>query len=142
MKTYKASEELAKILLSNGFIEITSSRFPDHHSAIVANGYSPQKSKRAFGINSKDFVEFDYTMVRACHKGGSVGSDMSEEFSEDQIKSIIAFFKLPFQSRNAYKRSGSAIPSLYQDYLYMKMNPKFKKEKREILIDAFENVML
>lgn len=142
MKKYTASEELAQILKKNGFKEITSTKFPKHQDEIEANGYTSGKSKRAFSINSKDSVEFDYLEIKPRHKGRCDGPEMKTELSENELKSIIAFFNMPFQSRNAYKRNGGYIPNFYTDYLYMKENPDFKKENRQIVIDAFENIIL
>lgn len=142
MKIYKASEELAQILIKNGFTEVTSERYPDHYKRILENGYDPHKSKRAFAMNAKNFVLFDYVMIKPFHKEGCKGTEMNPEFSEDEIRSIIAFFHLPFQTRNSYKREGSDIPNLHSSYTYLKDNPDYKKGNRQIIIDAFENVKL
>lgn len=142
MEKYTASEELAKILIKNGFSEITSSKFPDHQKNIEDNGYEEGKAKRAFSINTKDLVVFEYAMIKACPKGGCIGINMSEEFTADQVRSIIAFFKMPFQSRNAYCRSGSAIPRLHEEYSYIKKNPGYKRDRRHIVVDSFESVKL
>lgn len=142
MKKYTASEELAQILLKNGFSEITSAKFPEHQKNIEENGYEPLKAKRAFSINTKDLVIFEYTMIKASPKGGCIGINMSEEFTADQIRSIIAFFNMPFQTRNAYSRQGSAIPSLHEEYSYMKQNPGYKRERRHIIMDSYESAKL
>jgi hypothetical protein len=142
MKIYKASEELAQILLKNGFKEITSTKFPDHHKQIIENGYNPYESKRAFEINSKNYVLFEYDMIKALHKEGCAGSDMKTEFSENEVKSIIAFFKLPYQTRNAFKRKGLGILTLHEKYFYITKNPEYKKRNDQIIVDAFESIIL
>jgi hypothetical protein len=44
MKNYYASEELAQILLNNGFVDITDKKSPLHFKQIKENGYDPEKS--------------------------------------------------------------------------------------------------
>ena len=142
MKTFTASEELAQILLKNGFNEVTENKYPTHHSEIIKNGYIESKSKRAFAINSKDYVIFDYDMIKACHKGGCNGLNMKIGMSLNEIKSIIAFFNLPFQTRNGLMRGGQTIPTLWKDYNYIKENPTYKHTSNKFIVSAFEKVIL
>lgn len=142
MKTFTTSEELAKILLKNGFSEITKNLFPTHHAEILKNGYSDGKSKRAFGINSKDFVVFEYDMIKAYYKGGCKGVNMKQGMSSEEITSVIAFYNLPFQTRNALQRSGVAIPTLFQTYNYIKENPDYTNSSNKFIVNAFEKVAL
>ncbi|ASE61577.1 MULTISPECIES: hypothetical protein [Chryseobacterium] len=93
MKNYYASEELAQILLNNGFVDITDKKFPLHFKQIKENGYDPEKAKRAFRINTKDLILFDYITVKFVHKGnGCSATNMRKEISENELKSAIAFF--------------------------------------------------
>ena len=140
METFKASEELAQILIKNGLNEITFSKYPEHHNRILEEGYNPHNSKRIFAVNSDNYVLFDYITIKPFHKKSCNGAEMKVELSENEIKSMIAFFKLPYQTRNAYKRRGNSILNLYSDYIYIKENPEYKKPNKQIIISAFESI--
>lgn len=143
MKNYYASEELVQILLNNGFVEITDVKFPLHSKQIKEDGYDSEKAKRAFRINTKDLILFDYITVKFVHKGnGGSEANMRKEISENELKSALAFFKLPFQTRNAIMRSGVAIPTLHNDYRYIQENPSYHNPRNKHLIKAFEEVVL
>lgn len=143
MKNYYASEDLVQILLNNGLVEVTDVKYPLHYKQIKENGYDPEKTKRAFRINSKDLIIFDYITVKFVHKGnGCSGTNMRKEISENELKSAIAFFKLPFQTRNAIMRSGVAIPTLHNDYRYILENPSYNNPRNKHIIKAFEEVVL
>ncbi|WP_336715254.1 hypothetical protein [Chryseobacterium mucoviscidosis] len=143
MIIYKASEQLAQILLKNGFTEVTNSTHPSHFEHINKNGYDAEKVKRAFKINAKDLIIFDYITVKFVHKSsGCSASNMRKEISENELKSAIAFFKLPFQTRNAIMRSGVAIPTLYQEYQYIQKNPSYENPRNKHIIKAFSEVTL
>ncbi|MCD0477803.1 hypothetical protein LPB90_05015 [Chryseobacterium sp. LC2016-29] len=143
MKNYYASEELADILLNNGFVEITDVKFPSHSKQIKENGYNPEKAKRAFRINTKDLIIFEYITVKFVHKGNGCGAaNMRKELSESELKSGIAFFKLPFQTRNSIMRSGVAIPTLYNEYRYIQETPSYNNPRNKFIVKAFEEVVL
>ncbi|OCA69072.1 hypothetical protein BBI01_17830 [Chryseobacterium artocarpi] len=143
MKTYQASEQLAQILIKNGFVEVTDTKYPQHFKQINAYGYEPEKSQRAFRINTKDLIIFDHITIKFVHKGyGCNGANMRNELSENELKSAIAFFKLPFQTRNAIMRTGAAIPSLHNEYKYIQENPSYNKPRNQYIIKAFSDVTL
>lgn len=143
MKNYYASEELAQILLNNGFVEITNTKYPLHSEQIRENGYDPEKAKRAFRINTKDLIIFEYFTVKFVHKGdGCSVANTRKEISENELKSEIAFFKLPFQTRNAIMRSGVAIPTLHNNYRYIQENPTYNNLRNKHIIKAFQEVTL
>lgn len=140
MKTFKASEELAQLLIKNGLKEVTFSKYPEHHNKILKDGYNPHNSKRIFEVNSDNYVLFDYITIKPFYKNNCNGAEMKVELSENELKSIIVFYKLPHQTRNAYKRKGRSITNLYTEYIYLKENPEYKRANKQTIISVFESI--
>lgn len=81
--------------------------------------------------------------MKFVHKGNGCGAaNMRKELAENELKSGIAFFKLPFQTRNAIMRSGVAIPTLFNDYRYIRENPSYNNPRNKHIVKAFEEVVL
>lgn len=146
MKNYTASEELIDILLKNGFTEITKDKRPSHFMKLKEEGYNPDKIKRVFSINGhkKNYIEFDYVMIKARYKEGCSGANMKTEITTDELKSIITFYKLPFQTQNKIKRNGGYIYNISHSYDSIKNHADYyKKDKSALfLIDIFEGIIL
>ena len=143
MQKFIASESLAQVFLLNGYKDVTEERYPEHYKRMLASGYNPQQMKRAFSSSPSTYVLFDYNMIMACYKGSCNGFNMKTELSKDELTSVIAFSKLPVQTRSAIKRNGTAIPELYKDYYAILEHPNFYKDQRsQIIVKAFESVIL
>ncbi len=141
--TYQASKKLIDILINNGFKDITNEIYPDHFKRLKENGYDPQKVKRVLAMDKRNYVKFDYINILPCYHKSCSGPEMKTELTSDEVKSIITFFKLPYQTRSALKRNNLIIPELYKEYYHIKENIERYKDKRSnLIIDTFENVVL
>lgn len=143
MKTYKASEELVQIFKQNGFIDITNEMYPEHFDRISNNGYDPNRVKRVLAINKNNYVKFDYITILPCYKRGCSGEEMKTELTPDELKSIIAFFNLPTQTKSSLKRHRQNILDLHKKYYDIKENPNWYKDKQsKLIIESFEKAKL
>lgn len=143
MTTYKASEKLIDIFIQNGFIDITNEVYPEHFKRLLENGYDPNRVKRILAIDKKNYARFDYITILPCYKKSCSGAEMKTELTSDEVKSIIAFFKLPQQTRRALKRHNHNILELHRKYYEIKENIEWYKDKRsKMILDAFDNATL
>jgi hypothetical protein len=144
--TYIASQNLIDIFIENGFLDITKVKYPDHYSFAEKNGYNPSNCKRALGLSEKgkNYILFDYISIKPCYHSSCRGLEIKENLETDELKSIIAFFKLPTTTQKYLKSSyGFSIPLLYQLYSDIKENPKrYSTIKYFQIVNAFENVRL
>lgn len=142
-KYYEASEELVRILLKNGFRDITNQFYPSHIERMEQDGYNPQSHKRVFAISKSDHLKFNYTQIEAFYRG-CTGSDMKYKLTVDELKSIIAFYKLPPQSKSyIYSKSRDSITSLYTYYDTICEYPRFCKRKSDLgFKKLFETVQI
>ncbi len=146
MSNYIASEDLINIFIKNGFIDITDIKRPEHFKRLQENGYDPHKIKRVISYNGhlKNYVEFDYIMIRACYKEGCDSRNMKNKITANELKSIIAFYKLPSQTMSAMNRKGYDRLNLYDSYEHVKENLDFYKGQKTklMLLEIFENIKL
>ncbi|EHQ41785.1 hypothetical protein [Myroides odoratus] len=147
MAIYKASEELVNILLKNGLEETTEKNLPVHYKNMVENGYDPNKVKRDFSYNGKRVLIFDYVVIKPKIKGFTSGRDMKTELTIDELKSIIVFSKLPYQTVNGlYRNNHNYVTQLHNLYFYIKEHPDFTKSKNkfrnELITKEFENIQI
>lgn len=145
MKKFKTSEELISILLKNGLEETTKDNLPLHYSNLIKDGYDPHKVKREFSYNGKPVLLFDYVCINSKIKNIRNGYRSEAELSIDEVKSIIVFSKLPYQTVNGLYRSGQTeITTLYKTYYYIKEHPEFTKSKNkfrnDLIVKEFESV--
>ena len=140
---YIPSQELIDIFLKNGFKDVTAKMYPEHHTLSLNKGYDPRIMKRVLATGTKNYVQFDYTNIIPCYNGGCTSDDQRYELTEDELKSIITFFKLPYQTRAALRRSRTKIPELYKEYYYSKQNPGWHDKRYEKrLLSVFDSVIL
>lgn len=118
MKTYEASQILVDILLKNGFEERTERYYPSHFKDLQRMPYNPNSFKRVFQFHShRDNITFDYINIHAYVNGGECGG--STKLSEDEVKSLIAFYKMPVGFRRTFSRSNRSVLDLHLDYKKM-----------------------
>lgn len=145
MNTYYASEELVKIFEKNGFNEITHERYPQHADRIKNNGYNPNAQKRAFifGNRKRNVLTLDYINIVPYYRGACNGDESRLSVSEDELKSIIAFYKLPAQTQLVFKANGQKITELSVHYQRISQNTDLYKRKSDKQIrSTYENVRL
>ena len=145
MKKYKASEELAEILIKNGFVENTKTKYPDHYNRLLNNGYSPNSVKRSFLYKPNHNLIFDYINIVPYYRKSCNGTEIKIELTENEIKSIITFYKLSSQHKSYFKKTGDDIPNLYTEYesykSYISSQNKLSKYQTDI-IKIFDEIKI
>lgn len=139
---YSPSTELVSILLENGFQDITNKTYPDHYEYIQQYGYDPGLSKRVLQYNrGRDCIKFDYITITPCFQGAALESKYS--LNEDELKSLITFFKLPYHARVAVIGKGLSIFRLHEEYGEIKQYPQYYKgTESKRLVEFFEGIRL
>jgi hypothetical protein len=143
MKIYTASQELIETLLRNGLTEITKEMKPDHFKRLQKDGYDPRKIKRVFAVKcygyKKNYLELDYETIKPLFKGGAKLSDMKKEITDDDLKSLIGFYKLSHKEK---KRTNMySLESYYKSIL---QHPQYYKNKLEatLFVEMYESIIV
>jgi len=141
--TYSPSKQLVEVFNNNGFRDDTEKAYPFHFKLLAQKGYTPENVKRAFSYGTSCKVQFSYLKVVASYKDNSFNSDIHETLTENELKSIITFCKLPAQTRTAYRRKRSGIPDLYKRYNDIKEQPEWYNDKgSKLIVEIFESIKL
>ena len=141
--TYSPSKQLVEIFINNGFKDDTEKVYPPHFKLLTEKGYTPKNVKRAFSYGTCCKVQFSYSQVVASYKDTSFNSDLHETLTENELKSIITFCKLPPQTKAAYRRKHLGIPDLYKKYNDIKEQPEWHKDKgSKLIVEIFESIKL
>ena len=151
MKTYKASQELVDILLKNGFTETTKETYPEHFKRMKKQGeYNPGSMKRKFNFekSKRDYILMDYSIIIPYYRSSANGPDMNSSLTEDQLKSIIVFFKLSAGSKYSWFMKGQK--NIIDIHIFIKdieEYSRFKQIKKEIAFnkevkELFERVII
>ena len=141
MKKYEASQELVDILLKNGFEDKTEQHYPEFYSAMQRNGYSTAL-KRKFSYHShKDYIIFDYINIHAFRGHAGLGS--RARMTELELKSLIAFFKMPATFRGNWRsKNGEDVFGLYAEYQRTYKNPLYDTADNRRLKKIFDEIEL
>lgn len=145
MRIFKPSEELAQILLNNGFTETTKKLYPESYSAIKLDGYDSKKMIRFFQKNPNNTIKFQSGEIIIRYKNGYTPIDIKEELSEDELRAAITFFNLPHQTKTTMKRKKEPITELYKTYYNIKSNPiisGLNMAQIRIILRNFEGVLI
>jgi hypothetical protein len=142
MQSYEASQTLVDILLKNGFSDATNRYYPDHFNGLQRIPYNPNAFKRVFKFHSqRDNITFDYINIHAYVNGGACGS--STKLSEDEVKSLIAFYKMPVYFRRKWARSSKSVWHFHEEYKKICANPEwYTRVIDKKLKETFEAVVL
>jgi len=132
MKTYKHSEELINILVSNGFKDITDKIYPDYWDILKEDKekYSPDSYKRSF--KKIQLVIHFYRSYEIWVKGENIGNLLTEK----QLKSIVFYTNLLSIDKTFFNKK-KVNPANIWDWLenekqyhkFMKKNQVEKLEK-------------
>ncbi len=144
MRTYGASQKLVDILLKNGFADNTEKDYPQHFKKMNEKGYDPDKIKRQFARNShKDYIIFDYINIHPMYNGSCHGNESRITLTEPELKSMITFYKLTPQDRNAWRKLYDCIPELHLHYEKVCEQPRIYKTPLDKRVkEIFENIVL
>lgn len=143
MKTYTASQELVDILLKNGFIETTEKNYPEHFKRMKKDGYKHSSMKRSFAINprSRDYILLDYYTIIPYYKSTADGVDMNHSLTEDQLKSIIVFYKMSSKYSWYIKQNRNIIDLHYHNEAVLKSNFRQTIFDKNV-VELFKTVIL
>lgn len=100
---YKPSKELCEILLCNGFKNISYHYTQTHYIFYIGplKLYNPKLHRLAFALGkgrSKFVIFFEFNDIEIVF-GGRNTVIRQADLNEDQLRSIIAFFKMPYNRR-------------------------------------------
>ena len=96
MKLFKASQELVDILLKHGFTDCTDKLYPHYYRRMNQCGYDPYSMKRIFCFGGTgDYLLFNYVYITLHHTGYFNHTEERLRLSEDELRSLIVFYKLP-----------------------------------------------
>lgn len=130
MTQFKASHELADILLRNCFKETTKQIYPKHFEFIKNNGYNPDLSKRIFSLGTNN-IKFDYINIIPSYNGGCHGNEIASQIGELPLKGIIAFYKCSSRTRNFLYLRYREITKIYSHYKTINEYPEWHKLKSD-----------
>lgn len=137
---YFASEQLAQILLKNGFKETTKKYYPKHFERINKEGYNPQIFKRSFSFGRKMSITFDYINIIG---GGPFASFTSDSLEEDDLKSILTFLKLPIHTQTAIRKRCKNVLDISSDYKQICENPDWRTGATDVRIkETFSEIRI
>lgn len=96
MRIFKASQELVNILVKNGFTDYTHQLYPQYYHRMNQLGYDPYSMKRILCFNGTgDYLLFNYIYITLHHTGYFNHTEEKRRLTEDELHSLIAFYKLP-----------------------------------------------
>ena len=93
---YTASDELANLLLKNGAKD----------NSLHRNRNRPLNAKREFSFGKRHYIVFDYQDIQIFTPGQT---ETTCCLSEEQVKSILAYYTLPYNSRSTFDSTGRSI---------------------------------
>lgn len=113
---YQASQELADILLKNGFEDKSGRKQPGYLKRTnQANGH-PGSIKWKFVYKSyKEYILIDRTEIRF-FLGSSGEGERKTSLTENELKSAITYFQLPVFYRWEFKHHSDNILNLFHYY--------------------------
>jgi len=134
-----ASNQLAKILVQNGFVEKTKSIYPKHFEEMKLEEYNPDKFKRYFKFGRNVTFIFDYINLKVDVRWLSSIGGIS--LSERELKSVLTFVKLPYNSKEVLYKKLKNISDLAGYYERICENPQWHKGETDQRIKSiFENI--
>ncbi|UII32823.1 hypothetical protein LVD17_03120 [Fulvivirga ulvae] len=111
-KVFEANNELSDILLNKGLIEITSLK-------------DKEKGLRIFkpAVASKKKIYFDHADITVFY--GNLLQDSLLELSEEQLRQLLLFCKLPITDFRLVDYSG--------EFSFVRMNSNMKRVREEVI---------
>ncbi|MBX2874145.1 MAG: hypothetical protein KTR30_18650 [Saprospiraceae bacterium] len=138
--SYVTSEQFAQLLLQNGFAERTKLQYPEDHAQITAGHYDPELHRRIFKYGKLFVIHFEQSQLRGVN--GFFGFQ-SSALSIGQVKSILAYTKLPNHTKTAVHNRCQNILDLEKEYNRIKRremtNLGITDQK---ILDIFESINL
>ena len=140
MEKFRASHHLIELLLKHGFKDLTKKDYPEHYTRMVDKDYEPSSIKRLLAINKNNYIIFDYINIKPFYNESCKRS--KTELTHNELKSIIAFFKLPANIKTELHKNID-ITDLHLEYAKIKQNIRiYKNKKSKTLVDTFESIIL
>ncbi len=138
--SYVTSEQFAQLLLRNGFSERTKLKYPDDHAQITAGQYDPSLHSRAFKYGKLFVIHFEQSQLRGVN--GFFGFQ-STVLNNGQVKSILAYTKLPNHTKTAVQNRCRNILDLEKEYNRIKaLEGTSLGMTDQKIIEVFESVSL
>lgn len=115
--SYVTSEQFAQLLLQNGFAERTKLQYPEDHAQITAGQYDPDLHRRVFKYGKLFVIHFEQSKLRGVN--GFFGFQ-STALNQGQVKSILAYTKLPNHTKTAIHNRCQNILDIEKEYKRIK----------------------
>lgn len=142
-KLYEVSNELCEILLNNGFNDVTEKHYPNHFVRLKKDGYNPYGCKRAFSIDNRNYIIFDYIHIKPYYKRTCHGDEMKYKLTSEELKSIISFYKLPTPTRTSIHNNYRNITELHLYYESICSSPEIHQKKAALKFkETYESIKL
>lgn len=144
MKTFKASQNLVDLFVKYGFSDKTEKLYPEHFKRMKAKGYDPYSMKRIFCFgHHEDYIMFHYVYITLHHTGNFNHTEERKMLTEDELRSLIAFYKLPAQSAKEWLEAYTNALELHKYYRNVCELPEvYNTELDKRIKDTFENVVI
>jgi hypothetical protein len=109
-RLFKTSQGLVDLFLKYGFTDNTAKLYPEHFRRLSERGYDPYSMKRIFCYPPHpDCIIFHYVYINLHHHGAFNHTEEKTLLTEDELRSLITFYKLPLSDANewldAYKNA-------------------------------------
>ena len=144
MKIFKASQSLVDLLIKYGFTDKTENLYPEHFKRMKLQGYDPYSMKRIFCFQQhEDYILFRYVYITLHHKGKFNHKTERRLLSEDEVKSLIAFYQLPVQAAKEWLEAYANALGLYKYYRNICALPEvYNTELDRCIKYTFEQVVI
>lgn len=138
--SYVTSEQFAQLLIKSGFVERTKLKYPEDHAKIAAGQYDPTLHRRVFRYGKLFVIHFEQSRLRGVN--GFFGFQ-STALDLGQVKSILAYTKLPNHTKTAVQNRCRNILDLEKEYHRIKsMEETTLGITDQKILDTFESVSL
>jgi hypothetical protein len=114
---FRASQGLVDLFLKYGFTDNTSKLYPEHFKRLKERGYDPYSMKRFFCYPPHDdYIIFHYVYINLHHKGTFNHTEEKTLLTEDEVRSLITFYKLPKNLASDWLEAYKNVLDLHKYY--------------------------
>ncbi len=140
----KPSKTLVDLLLKHGFTDLTEKLYPEHFNRMQSGGYDPYRVKRIFSYGPHtDYLMFHYTTIRLHHGGVFNHTEERRWLTGDELKSLVAFYRLPVHIAREWLEAYTNALELYKYYDKICTLPEiFNTDMDYRIKETFERIRL
>jgi hypothetical protein len=141
---FKPSQALVDVLLKHSFTDQTQKLYPAHYKRMKEQGYDPYTMKRIFSYPShEDYILFHYVYVTLHHQGAFSHTEERKILTGDELRSLIAFYKLPVNAGREWLDAYANALDLHKYYKNICLMPDVFNSDLDVGIrQTFDGVMI